>query len=77
MELERHSCPDCDIEFEVACESELQEKLRKHKCQLITGKVFRTQQLQQQEIGNFIEDVAIDRIHQHKLDKLVAQGIIV
>jgi len=77
MELETHSCIQCGMEFEVACQSELDDKLKQHKCSLITGKVFRTQQLAQQEIDNFIEDVAIDRIHQHKFDKLVAQGIIV
>jgi len=77
MEFEVYDCPECGMEFRVACESELQDKLKKHKCQLITGKVYRTRQLQQHEVDNFIEDVAVDRIHQHNFDKLIVQGMIV
>lgn len=65
------------MKFEVSCESELQDKLRKHKCVRVNKRVERTAQLQQAQVDQFVEDVATDRIHQHKFNKLVEQGMIV
>jgi len=65
------------MEFEVACQSELDKKLREHKCQLITGKVERTVQLQQSLMDCFVHDTAVNRIEEHNFDELIKQGMIV
>lgn len=65
------------MEFDVSCFSELQDKLKKHKCVKVSKRVERTRQLQQDQIDRFVADVAVDRIHQHKFDQLVQQGTFV
>jgi transcription elongation factor Elf1 len=77
-----HNCPACGEQFVVACESQLQEKLKAHLEHCIpkgcrSKKRERTEQLQQQRIDLFVHDVATDRIHQHNFDQLVNQGMIV
>ena len=67
----------CGMEFEVSCSSELQEKLKKHKCATVNKRVERTAKVQQTRIDQFIEDTAVDRIHQYNFDQLVRQGIFV
>ena len=77
MELQKHSCDTCGKRFQVACLSELQEKLKKHKCVKTNKIVERTAQLQQAHVDRFIEDVTVDRINQHRFDQLVNSGMIV
>lgn len=72
-----HSCEICRMEFQVSCFSELQDKLRKHKCIKVNKRVERTAQLQQNQIDQFVEDTVVDRIHQYKFDQLVRRGIFV
>ena len=77
MEFQTHNCDECGEQFQVACFSELQEKLKKHKCHKVNKKVERTAELQQAQSDRFVHDVATDRIHQHNFDQLVQQGMIV
>jgi len=77
MELQKHSCDVCGKQFQVACLSELLEKLKKHKCVKVNKRVKRTAQLQQAHVDHFIEDVTVDRINQHRFDQLVNSGMIV
>lgn len=77
MNLARYNCEECGMEFEAACLKELQEKKAKHKCRKINKRVKRTLQLQQDQVDQFVNDVAVDRIHQHNFDQLIKQGIIV
>ena len=75
-----HSCPACGEQFVVACESQLQEKLKRHKCPKLireNKKRERSEQLQQQRIDLFVQDITVDRIHQHNFDSLIKQGMIV
>jgi len=65
------------MKFEVSCFSELQAKLKNHKCIKVNKRVERTAQFQQAKVDQFVEDVAIDRIHQHRFDQLVKQGTFV
>lgn len=75
IEFQTHRCGVCGEQFRVACESELQTKLKYHKCP--TGKRLRSQQMKQQQIALFVHDTAVNSIEQHNFDKLVMQGIIV
>lgn len=77
MQLQTHRCDQCGAKLQAACLSELQEKLKKHSCQKINKKVERTLQLQQAQIDQLVNDVAVDRIYQHKFDQLVKQGMFV
>jgi len=77
MELQTHSCDICGERFQAACLKELQEKLRKHKCVKTNKRAERTAQLKQARVDQFVRDVAIDRIHQHKFDELIQQGMVV
>jgi len=77
MDFQVHSCDVYGERFQVVCFSELQEKLRKHKCPNVNKRVERTKQLQQAKVDQFVNSVAVDRIHQHKFDQLVNTGVIV
>lgn len=76
MNLAKYNCGICGMEFEAACFSELQEKLKAHRCPNANKRVERTKQLQQAKTMQFVNDVAVDRIHQHKFDQLVNTGMI-
>lgn len=65
------------MEFEAACLKELQRKKASHRCVKVNRQVERTEQLRQDQIDQFVNDVAIDRIHQHRFNQLVRQGILV
>ena len=79
--FQTHSCPACREQFIVACESELQEKLKKHEGSCIAKRTNkkreRTQQFQQHRIALFVHDTAVDRIQQYNFDKLVNSGMLV
>jgi len=77
LNLARYSCESCGEKFEAACLNELQEKKAKHKCVKANKRVERTAKVQQAHADQFVEDVVVDRIHQHKFDQLVEQGVIV
>lgn len=72
-----YNCEFCGMEFQVSCSSELQDKLKQHKCHKVNKRVERTAEVKQAQVDQFVEDVTADRIHQHKFDKLVQQGMIV
>lgn len=81
IDFQTHKCHVCGEQFSVACESQLQEMLRKHrrscKAKRTNRKRERTQQLQEHRIALYVRDVAVDRIHQYNFDKLVKQGVLV
>ena len=68
---------ECGMEFEAACQSELDGKLAKHKCVKANKRVARTQELRNQQERLFIHDTVVNRIEAHNFDKLVMQGMIV
>lgn len=75
IDFQTHKCRVCGEQFQVACESELQDKLKNHKCP--TGKRLRSKQHRRQQIALFVHDTAVNNIEQHNFDKLVRQGLIV
>jgi len=79
IDFETHSCDACGEQFIVACETQLQEKLKKHICCLArkNRKRERAQQLQEQRIALFVHDTTVNRIEQHNFDKLIKQGVLV
>lgn len=77
MNFQVHSCDICGERFRVTCFSELEEKLRKHKCPNVNKRVERTKQLQQAKIDQFVSDTTVNRIEEHNFDQLIEQGIIV
>jgi len=77
MQTQTRNCNVCGMKFEVTCFSELQEKLKKHKCVKVNKRAKRTAEVQQAQTNQFVQDVATDRIHQHRFDKLVKRGVLV
>lgn len=77
MNLARYNCDVCGMKFEAACLNELQRKKANHKCVKPNKRVERTKQLQQTQTRQFVNDVVLDRIHEHKFDELVNTGMIV
>jgi len=77
MDFQTHNCDICGEQIQVACFSELQEKLKKHKCVKVNKRVERTKQLRQAKVDQFVKDVTVDRIHQHRFEQLVSTGMIV
>ena len=79
IDFETHSCDACGEQFIVACESQLQEKLKNHACRPVrqNRKKERFQQLQEQRIALFVHDTTVNRIEAHNFDKLVKQGVLV
>lgn len=77
IKFQTHSCQVCGEEFKVACASELENKMKKHKCVRLNKRRERTALLQQRLVNNFVSDVAVDRIHEHNFNQLVKQGMIV
>lgn len=77
METQIYNCDKCGMKFQAACFSELQEKLRKHKCSSVNKRVERTKQLQQAKVDQFVNDTTVNRIEEHNFDQLVKQGMIV
>ena len=79
--FESHSCDACGEQFNVACDSQLQEMLKNHKrsckAKRTNKKRERTQQLQQRRIALYVHDVTIARIQQYNFDKLVRQGVFI
>ena len=68
---------ECGMEFEAACQSELDGKLAKHKCVKVNKRVARTQELRSQQERLFIHDTVVNRIESYNFDKLIAQGMVV
>ena len=68
---------ECGMEFEAACQSELDEKFARHKCPKVNKRVARTQELRNQQERLFVHDTVVNRIEAHNFDKLVMQGMIV
>jgi len=60
----------------VACQSELDEKVRKHKCLKSNRRAARTEELRQSNIKRNVHDKVVNRIEQHNFDRLVKQGMI-
>lgn len=81
IKFETHSCDVCKEQFNVACESQLQEKLKSHNCRgrpkKCNKKRERTQQLQHDRIALYMHDTTVNRIEEHNLDKLVNSGMLV
>ena len=83
IDFETHSCDACGEQFIVACETQLQEKLKAHlehcidKIQIPNKKRERSQQLQEQGIALFVHDTTINRIEAHNFDKLIKQGVLI
>lgn len=81
IELQTHSCDVCGEQFSVACESQLQEKLKKHKssCRVkrTNKKRERTKQLQQDRIALYVHDIAVNRIEEHGFNELIKKGVVV
>ena len=81
INFETHSCDACGEQFIVACESQLQEKLKKHKSSChgkrSNKKRERTQQLCKDRIALFVHDTTVNRIEEHNFDELVKQGVLV
>ena len=71
-----HTC-ECGMEFEVACQAELDAKLAKHKCVKVNKRVARTQDLRKQQERLFVHDTVVNRIEGHNFNKLIARGMIV
>ena len=61
----------------MACQSELDEKVRKHKCRKSNRRAARTEELRQSNIKRNVHDTVVNRIEQHNFDRLVRQGIFV
>lgn len=68
---------ECGMEFEAACQSELDGKLAGHKCVKINKRVARTQELRNQQERLFVYDTVVNRIEAHNFDKLIMRGMIV
>lgn len=75
LNLKTYTC-ECGMEIEVACLSELEDKIKKHKCRKVNKKVARTKELQQQQIDHFVQDTVVNGIEQNIFNKLVRQGVI-
>lgn len=79
--FETHSCHVCGEQFIVACDTQLQEKLKSHNCRgrpkQLNKKRERTKQLQQDRIALYVHDITVNRIEQHNFDNLVKQGVLV
>ncbi len=74
IDFQTHNCPACREQFVAACESELQEKLKKHKssCTVKAGstkrtnkKRERTRQLYKQRIALSVHDTVVNSIEKH------------
>lgn len=68
---------ECGMEFEAACQSELDGNLARHKCAKVNKRVARTQELRSQQERLFVHDTVVNRIEEHNLNKLIRQGIVV
>jgi len=76
LNLKKYTC-ECGMEIEAACISELEGKIKKHKCRKVNKRVVRTEELQQRYINQVVHDVVVNDIEKHNFDRLVRQGIIV
>ena len=81
IDFETHNCDACGEQFIVACDTQLQEKLKAHRATCLAKrpnrKRERTKQLQQDGIALFVHDITVNRIEEHNFDKLIKQGVLV
>jgi len=77
IEFQTHKCGVCGEQFNVACLSQLQEKLKTHKCIKKNKRVERTRQLRRDGIALYVRDTVTNNIEEHNFNKLVNQGMLV
>ena len=77
LNIETFVCSECSKEFTAACLAEFEEKKKKHKCRGINKKAYRTKEFQRKQIKQAVDDLVVNRIKEHRFDKLIQQGIIV
>jgi len=81
MELKVYECRVCKEQFVIACLSQLQAKLKNHKCPNQVGNINkkreRSKQLEQDRIALYIHDIVVNGIEKHNFDRIIKQGIIV
>lgn len=81
IDFEIHKCPVCGEQFEVACESQLREKLKTHTCPKnkfrTNKKRERTRQLKRAQVALYVQDTVVNEIEETRFQKLIQQGVIV
>ena len=84
IDIQIHECPVCKERFEVACQMQLEDKLKNHKCsperiktQKVNKKRERARQLRRSQAALYVQDYVVNSIEEARFNKLVQQGVIV